>query len=572
MSTKSKLILSFTIVIAINAGFALYSIRSLSTIYGRVVEVYSWTEGVWEVGDMQFSAATVRMYDLNYVFQTETAERENTFRRRSEEIEKLKDMLDDYKNDVLTIPYDTEEQRQDDLRAIDDIIGKWNTFHASSEQIIGEAAAGRNQRAVEIIKTESSEFYAALEGSIKGLSDFNRTGSEEVMEMSGEIYQATKRTIIAILAVVSTFSIALPVFLIRGINRSIDELLRVSESVGGGDLTVKARVFAEDEFGKLSRRYNQTIDNIKSLVSAIQNSTAHMAESAEDFRGNAAKASAGTALIAQSVGKVSLQSDKQRFEIESITGAIGNITGGIANATEKLDALASDAAGSVGIAQEGGEFVRRAVEQMRVIESAVNTSSEIITELGDRSNEIGRIVESISDISSQTNLLALNAAIESARAGEHGRGFAVVAEEVKKLAGESQSAADEISHLISRIQEETAKAVEAMACGREETKRGTVAVSDCGRAFGDLAQRSVDSSETLQGMSSVMHEMLPGATGLLTAIRNVEDSVREIVSDSRSIVTSTEGAASSMSEVSERSQTLAGVASKMLETTRRFSV
>ena len=104
------------------------------------------------------------------------------------------------------------------------------------------------------------------------------------------------------------------------------------------------------------------------------------------------------------------------------------------------------------------KLVLSTVDQMNAIADTVISSSNVVAKLGERSKEIGNIVEVISNISGQTNLLALNAAIEAARAGEHGRGFAVVAEEVRKLAEESQHASQKIEELIRAIQQETAQA------------------------------------------------------------------------------------------------------------------
>jgi methyl-accepting chemotaxis protein len=137
---------------------------------------------------------------------------------------------------------------------------------------------------------------------------------------------------------------------------------------------------------------------------------------------------------------------------------------------------------------------------MTGIQQTVADSAAAVDKLGERSKEIGQIVDTIAGISSQTNLLALNAAIEAARAGEAGRGFAVVADEVRKLAEESQYAAKQIAGLIQKTQADTSQAVTAMYKGIERVRDGAVVTTGAGETFGEIANTV---NELLQQVNSV---------------------------------------------------------------------
>jgi methyl-accepting chemotaxis protein len=567
-----KLAICFAAIVLFNICFGLYAIRSLSIINGRVVEADSWTVGVAELASLQDNVSTVRRYDLSYVIQQGIPESAETLRLREAALQSAESGMSAYRYDVETIEYDTEEQRAQDLEAIDAVISRWNAYKEFSRQILEHCDAGRYEDAASLVREESLESYAKLEETLLSIVEFNTKGSAAVKVMSYDIYAATRQTIIVLLLVVSVISIVVPSLLVNGIQRSIRELLRVSKAIGEGDLRVSSSIDSGDEFGVLSRQYNITISNIKSLIIRMQESAERLSVSAGDFSSNSLHAAEGTAVIANNAEKVARELDKQRAKIESMTSIIQEMSTDITKMTDSMDALANGAHKSVEIARDGGLSMESAIAQMDIVETAVEESSQVVTALGERSSEIGRIVGTIADISRQTNLLALNAAIEAARAGEQGRGFAVVADEVKTLAGESQSAAEEISRLISSIQEETRKAVSSMEAGREEVKKGSTAMSTGGLAFRSLAEMSVESASRIEEISAMTHAMADETSLVSEAANDVESTGLEISQDSESIAAATQQQTASMTEVSRDSQSLTEIAAEMLGSARSFSV
>ena len=151
--------------------------------------------------------------------------------------------------------------------------------------------------------------------------------------------------------------------------------------------------------------------------------------------------------------------------------------------------MARYAAETLRHAEEGRQAVSASVYSMDQIADRVDQIAARALSLGEKSQEIGRILEVIDDLADQTNLLALNAAIEAARAGEHGRGFAVVAAEVRKLAERSQESAGQIQALVAQIQTETNATILATEEGSKEVHAGA-----------DLAREVVDALERISGM------------------------------------------------------------------------
>ena len=200
------------------------------------------------------------------------------------------------------------------------------------------------------------------------------------------------------------------------------------------------------------------------------------------------------------------------------------------------------------------------VDQMNAIADTVIASSDVVAKLGERSKEIGNIVEVISGISGQTNLLALNAAIEAARAGEHGHGFAVVAEEVRKLAEESQNASKQIGELIRTIQDETAQAVTAMETGREEAEKGRENVAASGKGFSEIREMIVRIQGNSGSIKDTMEELSRRSGKIGDAAAAIHTAASKVAAESQTVSAATEQQAAGMQEIAASSHGLSDMA------------
>jgi len=321
------------------------------------------------------------------------------------------------------------------------------------------------------------------------------------------------------------------VFVTYRIIRPVKDLMVVAEALGRGDLSKKANVKTGDELGQLGETLNQTIDRLQGLIQtesdrdkmqhqvmdllsvvsgAAEGDLTVKAEVTADALGSVADAfnlmitglmslvtqahnvaleiQRSTSDILHSSDRMKQGAEQQTTQIKSASDAVNTMSNTTQRMAQNADAATQTSLKATQAAVKGGASVAETIKGMQRIRAAVQTTGKKIKGLGERSLEIGAIIEVINEIATQTNLLALNAAIEAARAGEQGRGFAVVADEVRKLAERAARATKDITGLIKGIQVETSEAVTVMEEGTREVEEGTKLADQAGAALREIEQ------------------------------------------------------------------------------------
>ena len=290
----------------------------------------------------------------------------------------------------------------------------------------------------------------------------------------------------------------------EAIMRLLDEMGSLAE----GDLTVKTTV-SEDITGAIADSVNYAIDELRSLVTTINETSEQVSSSAQE-----------TQTTARHLANAA---EQQAQRISTATSAINQIASSMDDVSKNSAESADVAERSVKIASHGAEVVRETISGMDSIRDQIQETSKRIKRLGESSQEIGSIVELINDIAEQTNILALNAAIQAASAGEAGRGFAVVADEVQRLAERSTSATKRIETLVQTIQSDTNEAVNSMEQTTAEVVAGARLAEDAGSALGDIERVSHDLSALIQNISTAAREQSAAATDVSVSMNAIQE-------------------------------------------------
>lgn len=399
---------------------------------------------------------------------------------------------------------------------------------------------------------------------------FSLTTPED--EVLGMIHQL-RNVLLGTTFICILVSLLIVTYMAGALTRPIIQVSTQLKELAGGDLCIqKLEIHSDDEIGILAQACNHMVDNLKNLITQIQRTAEQTAASSEELTASADQSAEVTQTIAQSITGVSELSVRQMGAVNVSTEVINEISIGIEKTASAMDQAAEQTKHAVNIAREGNDTIDGAVKQMSSIEHTVNKSAQVVTKLGQRSKEIGQIVDTIAGIAGQTNLLALNAAIEAARAGEQGKGFAVVAEEVRKLAEQSQEAAKQIGELISEIQQDTEEAVVAMNSGTQEVREGTGAVTDAGKSFVMILE-SVDSvNRQSTEIARTMNDLTSGVQKIVNSVQQIVASSKEMSAESQSVSAATEQQSASMQEIASASRNLAILAQKLQEASSHFKL
>jgi methyl-accepting chemotaxis protein len=320
----------------------------------------------------------------------------------------------------------------------------------------------------------------------------------------------------------------------------LKEMAGVAESIAGGDLRVEAKPRSSHD--TLGNGFAGMIDGLTGLVRSVRDASSQVASASSQVAG-ASEDSAKIGLQASSaIDEVTSTMHEMSVNVQNMVkstqvqaSSVSETSASIDQMVASIQRVADTAKVLLDISNRSREEVHsgiatmeKATDGLNRINSTITSSGEIIGALGQRADDIGKIIEVIDDLAEQTNLLALNAAIEAARAGEHGLGFAVVADEVRKLAEKSAQSTKEISELIQSIQKEARKAVENMDRSTGIVNEGLELGGELNAALRKISNVVTEVYKFAQEIGAATNEQSHGSSQIARATTRLNEITHEI--------------------------------------------
>lgn len=562
MKLSTKMIVSFLVVVlvsAIGSTYVFYKIGQSSTSI-EFVDQYALPrlDGASQVtANAIGKVGNVRGYlffnKQNYIDEYHKQAREN---------EQLETAL------ISDVKSEKAREFLQEVKALDD---KYNEVF--TKRVLTLKQAGKDQEALQVAADELTPIGLALITKSREYQNFGVQTTKSVLTESIQASNAARTAAVSSCIIAAILGILVGIFAARMITRPLKAMLSFSQELANGDFRDKPRTFvSNDEIGQLADALANMRSSIRTLMKHVNESAEQVAASSEELTASADQSAQAANQVASSITDVAKGAEEQLIAASNASAVVEQMSAGIQQIAANTNEVSEQSAQAANKAQEGNKSVEKAVTQMAQVEQTVTTSAEIVTQLGERSKEIGQIVDAISSIAGQTNLLALNAAIEAARAGEQGRGFAVVAEEVRKLAEQSQEAAKQIATLINEIQCDTDKAVVAMNDGTREVKLGAEVVNASGQAFREIATLVTQVSAQVKEISTAIEQMAIGSQHIVGSVKRIDELSKQASGETQTVSAATEEQSASMQEIDSASQELAKLAMELRETINKFQV
>ncbi len=448
---------------------------------------------------------------------------------------------------------------------------------------VGEVRDGDVQVISNLFQGMVLEFSAYMENLVQ-ISRFIKDAVEELITTELSYYhtiinQLEQRSnfmgllVLTIILAIGIFSVIYAIIYFTRITGTIARLAYAAQSIANGDLEVE-RVTAQsdDEVAILAKSFNKMVDNLRMLIGKIVESSTQVAQAAKLLRNVAEQTTKASQQIATNIQDVSQGAYEQSTQTRKTIDVVNQLLAGNQNVLTNAHQVLISADQATTAAATGNNKIHELLTQIKIIEEKINSIQAVTDLLEKHTEDIGMILEVITQISAQTNLLSLNAAIEAARAGEYGRGFAVVADEVRKLAEDTGNQVENIAAILEAIQTQAKRFTVEMAVGVQEVKAGTDVAEEALVAFAHIVSTSEEVNSQIKAINTELERMK-------TEIRQVEEgsfSIATIAEQSsmrsQEVAASTEEQTASLEEALHSASILSQMALELQDIVKQFKL
>jgi len=347
----------------------------------------------------------------------------------------------------------------------------------------------------------------------------------------------------------------------------------VMRAVADGDLTRRMDSDAEQEaMADIAREFNAMVAQLEETIGGVMSFAEEVATVSEEVAASADEIETTSQTVADRIQQISDGAIKQNETMQETAGEMNDLSASIEEIASASASVAETADKATERGEQGQQIAESAIEDMAEIEARADTAVEQMLELQTQMDEIGEIVEFITDIAEQTNLLALNANIEAAHADDGGDGFNVVANEVKDLAEETKESATQIETQIEQLQEATDDTVTDIRTTSKQINTGVEAVREISNALEEIVNGIEETNEGIQDISTTTDEQAESTQRVVSRVDEVSEISQEVSEDAEQVSAAAEEQTASVAEIASGAATFSERATELANSLEAFTV
>ncbi|OMF65068.1 methyl-accepting chemotaxis protein [Paenibacillus sp. FSL R5-0766] len=561
ISISRKLLMGFSSVLLLLVAITVITYTQFIAVEKTYTELINdRTSKLLLIKNMSIDLKSQQIALRNYILE-DSAENEQAFNKAYEDYIALNEEL---KSSV------SSSKMKDYLSRSDEAMSQ---YYELAQQIMTLTRQGDNSEISRLLKDTAPSLISEFEGIVEEMETHQQDAMNSgVVEANLQIVQVLRW--IAIIGVTSLLIGALVAYVIgRMISLPVAAIAQSASRIADGDLTGEPIVVRnKDEIGDLAQAFNIMSANLRKLIHQVGDSAERVAASSEELTASTEQTATATEQVAITMGEIATGMDTQVRMASDGFQTMNELTTGFQQVTENTLHMSEEATKVSVKTISGSESVQSAIGQMNSIQGTVSNLSVVIQELSRHSQDIVKMVDSISEISAQTNLLSLNAAIEAARAGEQGRGFQVVATEVRKLSEQSALSANQIVPLVASIEKGMRNAAESMGVVFAEVQEGITLVHQAGATFDEIREAVGGVAGQTQEVSASIEQMSTGVEQINRSMKTIMEVTETGAAGTEEVSASSEEQLSAMQEIASAANDLSLMAEQLQQTISRFKV
>ncbi|MCY7918932.1 methyl-accepting chemotaxis protein [Bacillus vallismortis] len=559
MNVKTKLLGIISILVISIFGIGGSSVFMISSTVKKNEELKDKMEFQKEMKHIQYRLAGLSNDERGFLINGDK-EYDEGMQEKADDVLKSLDRI----NDLI--------DKENDQSNIEDIKSSFTQYRALNQQVVKAYSSDPKKAETIHFGEERTLRKEVVDPAVNKLSD---RLDQEVEALKGEIRDNGEKSqwFISIVTGVSIIlGIVLSLLLLKSIMVPLRSLNKQLEEIahGDADLTKKVIVKNKDEFGQLAQSFNSFTQSLTQIVRQISSSSEQVAASSEELSASAEESkstsehiSGAMQMAADSNAKQSSMTEKSAESITELLDSISSVASNTGNIADLSSSMRDKA-------EIGSKSVNKMLEQMKFIDTSVDSAGNGLQALVSSSAEISDISSLITNISEQTNLLALNAAIEAARAGEQGKGFAVVAEEVRKLADETNKSAKHIQSVVTTIQNESVETVNNIKVVQENVSSGIMLSQETTGNFNEILNLVEQVTSQIQEVAAATQQLTSGVEVIQHTVHSLAAGTKETTAHTEAVAKSSQEQLNSMEEISYAAESLSQLAEELQTVINRF--